>query len=340
MPTVTTQQTGTDIAVAARPDPTQTYFSKKLLTRAKYYDYFSRWAEDINVPMNSGFNVIVRRWLHLAMALSPLTEGVPPGGKTPILDDFQAALQQFGDFIAASDFMRWTEIDPALNDWVSLLGEQAGYSIDTVKRNTADAGTNVQFSNGVARTQVVTVVNGNYYDRAIRTMRRNGAEMPIGGSGGSTNVGTSPTMPGFPCVIHSDTFMTVQNLPSFVWPSQAKGMPEGCSGCYKQIYFYVSDDPSNVGAGSRIRTGAGGASALVRNTGGTVDVYEDIFFSRRGFNSVQLSGKSLMNYVKPVGSAGSLDPLEQVGTVGWKATTTQLITNQNWVLRGEHAAEL
>ena len=338
MATVTTAQTVTDLATS--PDPTQTYFSRKLLTRAKYYDYFSRWAEDIMLPMNEGLNVIVRRWLHLAMALTALTQGVPPTGKTPALDDFTAALGQYGDFIAASDFMRWTEIDPALNDWVSLLGEQAGYTIDTVKRNVADAGTNVQFSNGTARGQVTSIVNGNYFDRAQTTMMANGAEMPIGGMAASTGVGTAPTLPGYPCVIHPFTYRTVKNLSGFVTPAQNARMPEGCVGCLGMVYFYVSADPSAVSAGSRVRASGGGASTTVRNTSGTVDVYEDIFFSRRGFNTVKLSGKSLMNYVKPVGSAGALDPLEQVGTIGWKATTVSLITNQLWILRGEHATEL
>ena len=338
MATVVSANTVTDLAV--NPDATQTHFSRKLLTRAKYYDYFGRWAEDIPLPMNEGLNVIVRRWLHLAMALSPLTEGVPPGGKTPALDDFSATLAQYGDFIAASDFMRWTEIDPALNDWVSLLGEQAGYTIDTINRNTADAGTNVQFSNGTARTQVTAIVNGNFYDRAQTTLMANGAEMPIGGGASSTGVGTAPTLPGYPCVIHPFTYRTVKNLAGFINPAQNARMPEGCVGNLGMIYFYVSPDPSSVSAGSRVRTGAGGTSTTVRNTAGTVDVYEDIFFSRRGFNNVKLSGKSLMNYVKPVGSAGALDPLEQVGTIGWKATKTQLITNQSWVLRAEHATEL
>lgn len=338
MPTVTTTNTATDLTSA--PDPTQTYFSKKLLTRAKYYDYFSRYAEEIDVPQNAGFNVIVRRWLHLAMALSPLTQGVPPGGKIPALDDFQAALSQNGDFIAASDFMRWTEIDPALNDWVSLLGEQAGYSIDTIRRNTADAGTNVQFSNGTARTHVTSVVSGNFYDRAQTTLMANGAEMPIGPMAASTGVGTAPTLPGYAAIIHPFTYRTVKNLAGFVTPAQNARMPEGCVGCLGMIYFYVSPDPSSVGAGSRVRAAAGGTSSTVRNTGGTVDVYEDIIFSKRGFNTVMLSGKSLQNYVKPVGSAGALDPLEQVGTIGWKWTGTQLITNNNWLLRAEHAVEL
>jgi N4-gp56 family major capsid protein len=187
---------------------------------------------------------------------------------------------------------------------------------------------------------VTTIVNGNYFDRAQETLMANGAEMPIGGGGSSTGVGTAPTLPGYPCVIHPFTYRTVKNLAGFVTPAQNAKMPEGCVGNLGMIYFYVSPDPASVSAGSRVRASGGGASTTVRNTAGTVDVYEDIFFSRRGFNAVKLSGKSLMNYVKPVGSAGALDPLEQVGTIGWKATKTQLRTNENWLLRGEHATEL
>src|SRR5438132_4762222 len=338
MPTFVSGSSVTNIA--SPPDPTQTYFSKKLLTRARYYDYFARWAEEIALPMNEGKNVIVRRWLHLAMALSPLTEGVPPTGKTPTLNDFPAVLQQFGDFIAASDYMRWTEIDPALNDWVQLLGQQGGYTIDAVKRNTADAGTNVIFSNGTARAQVTSIPTGTVYDRAVRTMMANGAEMPIAGTYASTGFDTAPTVTGYPCVIHPFTYMTVKNLTGFVTPAMAKGMPDGCAGCLGMLYFYISPDASSLGAGARVRTGTGGSSTTVRNTSGTVDVFEDMVFSKHGWNSVMLSGKSLLNYVKPVGSAGSLDPLEQVGTIGWKATTTQLRTNENWILRIEHACEL
>lgn len=338
MATVVSANTVTDLA--SPPDATQTYFSRKLLTRAKYYDYFSRWAEDVNLPMNEGKNVIIRRWLHLAMALSELTEGTPPTGKTPTLDDFSATLAQYGDFIAASDFMRWTEVDPALNDWVSLLGEQAGYTIDTIKRNTADAGTNVIYSNGTARTQITSTPNGNTYDRAVRTHMTNGAEMPFGGAPAQQGQGTLPTLPGYPCVIHPFTYMTVKNLTGFISPAMNKSMPDGCCGNLGMLYFFISPDASAVGAGARVRASGGGASTTVRNTSGTVDVYEDMIFSKRGFSSVKLSGKSLMNYVKPVGSAGALDPLEQVGTIGWKNTTTQLINNQNWVLRVEHAVEL
>jgi N4-gp56 family major capsid protein len=51
-----------------------------------------------------------------------------------------------------------------------------------------------------------------------------------------------------------------------------------------------------------------------------------------------LSGEAMSTIVKPLGSAGSADPLDQRSTVGWKATTTTQILNQSWMYRLETLA--
>jgi N4-gp56 family major capsid protein len=42
--------------------------------------------------------------------------------------------------------------------------------------------------------------------------------------------------------------------------------------------------------------------------------------------------------VKPLGSAGTDDPLNQRSSVGWKAMTTTQILNQAWLVRIESLA--
>ena len=44
-----------------------------------------------------------------------------------------------------------------------------------------------------------------------------------------------------------------------------------------------------------------------------------------------------MNIVKPLGSAGSSDPLDQRETSGWKASLTAVILNDAFMVRIEHA---
>ena len=339
MATVVTADLVTDLA--SPPDVTQSFFHRVMLERAQYRNLFARWARVYGLPRNAGRNIVLRRYTHLAAQISALTEGVPPSGKTPALDDFTANLAQYGDFIAISDFARFTQQDPILTEWTELLGEQAGYSVDMIKRNVADAGTTVVYSNGTARTDVTTVLDPNDLDRAVRTLMNNGAQTYLAGNDGSTTVGSAPTMPAFPCVVHPFTYFTIQNFGTkFRSAEQYRGATEQEYGRYGMLALFVAHDADGLGAGSRVRAAAGGASVAVRNTGGTADVYESMVFARDGFSSVNLDGVSMRTYMKPVGSAGSLDPLDQVGTIGWKTTTTQLITNQAWVLRLEHAAEL
>jgi N4-gp56 family major capsid protein len=48
----------------------------------------------------------------------------------------------------------------------------------------------------------------------------------------------------------------------------------------------------------------------------------------------------MSNIIKPLGSAGSADPLDQRATSGWKAITTTKILNDSWIVRIEHANPL
>ena len=51
----------------------------------------------------------------------------------------------------------------------------------------------------------------------------------------------------------------------------------------------------------------------------------------------RISGEAMRNIIKPLGSAGTADPLEQRSTSGWKATFIAKILNENYGLRIEHA---
>lgn len=338
MATVRSADLVTDLS--SSPDVTQAYYSKKLLTRAKYRNLHGRWAASADLPSREGKTVIMRRYLHLALALSPLTEGVPPSGKTPSLDDYQATIFQHGDFIAMSDYAQWTMKDPILQHWSMLLGEQEGYSIDAVDRDTAIAGTNVIYANGTQRTDITEIVDFNDLDRAIRVLANNGAEKMLSGNSGNMSENSFPIMAAYPAITVPDVIFDLQNINGFKWASEYKGASDGEVGRYKQIAFFEAPDPSSLGAGGKKYAGGGGSSTLVKNTAGTADVYTILVFGENGFTKVPLSGKSSSFISKPLGSAGTADPLDQIATIGWKTQGARLITNQNWVCRIECGASL
>lgn len=323
-------------------DPTQSFYHREALLRAKYADNYGKWADTVQLPAKRGKTIIMRRWAHLAVALSPLTEGVPPTGKTPTLTDYSAAVYQFGDFIALSDYADETGVDDYQRHWAGLLGEQAGYSIDAVNRDVATAGTTIVYSNGAARTDVTTVIDGNDLDRAMRTLANNGAQTILGGNGGSDTVNSYPTMPAYPAVTLPDVLFTLQNISGFKWASDYKGAIEGEIGRYKQIAFFLSPDPDSLTAGGKKFIDAGGtASSYVKSTGGTsADVYTIMLFGKHGFTTVPLNAGSTKMYRKELGSAGSADPIDQVMTMGWKNNSARLRTNESWLCRIEVAAEL
>ena len=337
MANVTTVDLGTSLVT--RPDPTQTYFERNLLRNVAIPLYHERWGDSENLPGNEGRNVIFRRYTHLPLA-GQLTQGIPPTGQTPTLTDFTVALIQHGDFIALTDIARWTQQDPILNKFTELLGLQAGYTYDTYVRDIITNGTNVLFSNGAARTDVVTIPDGNDLDRMSRTLAINGAEVSLGGNDGTTMENTYPVSPAYPVVIHPRTWFTLQNISGCKDSAQYRGAAPGEIGRYKDLAFFRATDPASLGVGAASIASSGGASTVVVNTAGTVDVFISLAIGKHGYHRVHLNGKSVSYHAKPLGSAGSADPLDQIGTNGWKSTGACLITNQNWLVKLEHAVEL
>jgi len=335
----TVVSTNLTTSLSPSPDATQSFYHKELLERAKYAEHYGRWADKAPLGTKQGKTIIMRRYAHLAMALSPLTEGVPPAGKTPTLEDFQATLKQYGDFIALSDFTDFTGIDDYQRHWAGLLGEQSGYTINALDRDASTAGTNVVYSNGAARNAVASIIDENDLDRAIRTLANNGAMKILGGSQ-STAEGIAPTMAAHPCVTLPDVMFDLQNLNNFKWASEYRGAAEGELARYKQLAFFESADPSSLGAGGKKFSAAGGSSTAVKNTAGTVDVYTIMIFGKHGFTRVPMDAASMKLIRKALGTAGTSDPLDQVQTMGWKNTSARLITNQNWLLRIECGASL
>ena len=66
------------------------------------------------------------------------------------------------------------------------------------------------------------------------------------------------------------------------------------------------------------------------------DVYATLVFGANAYGVCPLAGQAMQNIIKPLGSAGAADPLNQRATSGWKATTTTKILNEAWMVRIEH----
>lgn len=68
------------------------------------------------------------------------------------------------------------------------------------------------------------------------------------------------------------------------------------------------------------------------------DVYSTLILADDAYGTTKVAGGGLQHIVKPLGSGGSSDPLNQRATVGWKAIKTAKILVQQYILRIESSA--
>ena len=79
------------------------------------------------------------------------------------------------------------------------------------------------------------------------------------------------------------------------------------------------------------------ANAGKETTGGSSDrdVYATLIMGKDAYGVTDITGGGLEFIVKPMGSAGTADPLNQRATAGWKAMKTAEILVDQYMIRVE-----
>jgi len=330
MPTTTTT---TQVAPG-----TQAFYDRNLLERAKPAEVHGRHGQKRPISKKSGNQIKFRRYSALAAATTPLVEGVTPTGSSLAVTDITATLAQYGDFVLLSDVVDMVNQDSVITEATDVLGDQAGLTIDQVRRDVLVAGSNVAYAAGLAsRITTNTKLVAADFDKAIRFLKNQNAKMVTSGIPASTGVGTSGIRKGYVAIVHPDVEYDVESLVGFKpvsdYPSGVSVMEDEI-GAYKNIRFVSSTN-------AKVFAGAGAAGTTVfKNNGANFDIYATLIIAENAYGICPLTGEAMRTIVKPMGSAGSADPLEQRASVGWKAMTTTKILNEAWMIRLESAASL
>lgn len=313
----------------------QAFYDRNLLERAQPADIHGRFGQKRPIAQRSGNQIKFRRYSQLAAATSPLTEGVTPAGSALAVTDITSTLAQYGDFVTLSDMVSLTNQDPVVTEATDVLGDQAGTTIDLVRRDVLVAGSNSLMASGVAnRLALVNKLTGPDLDKAIRFLKNQNAKYVKDGIMASDGVGTGPVRKTFIGLVHPDVEYDLESITGYKSVSEygsQSGILEDEIGAYKNIRFVSSTN-------CKIWTDA--TTALTAGYKGTTknDVYATLIIAANAYGVSPLSGKAMETYVKSLGSAGSADPLNQRSTVGWKATTTTTILNEAWMVRIESLA--
>lgn len=298
---------------AGLSDEMKTFYDRLLLERTTPTLIYTMFGQKRGIPKNGGKTVEFRRFSSLATATTPLTEGQPPTLKDLTVTNLTATVAQYGDAVGFSDLVSTTTIDPILTETTEILADQAKETIDEIVRDILVTGTNVNYAG--AATSRVTVASTH----TLKTAEIRQAVLDL-------KLNRARKINGFyQALIHPRTAHDLQGETDWVTANnehRTGRVFDGSLGTFYGVKFWESD-----------------VAAVIEDAGvgGTVDVYQSIFLGANAWGMVDLAGHNLQTFYKPLGSAGTADPINQQQSMGWKVTFTAKILNDAFMLRVEHA---
>ena len=310
------------------PAEVNNFYDRTLLFRAVPLFVHTRWAQVRDIPRKAGTTTIkFRRYGNLTAATTALTEGTTPTGSQLSVTDITATVLQYGDFIQITDVLDYQSQDPVLMETAEILGDQMGDTLDQLTRDVLNAGTNVYYAGG--RVSRVTVAAGDLITdtlikKVVRVLKNNKARRMTKMVNATTGYGTTPLNASYISICHPNTTYDLKNVTGWTgiekYASTA-GVMDGEVGKVDEVRFVETPN-------AKVFTGAGAAG---------IDVYSTLVFGSDAYGTTRISGEAMKNIIKPLGSAGTADPLDQRATSGWKATFVAKILDNAFITRIEHA---
>lgn len=299
----------------------QTYYDRRLLEIAKTTFVYANFGQRRPIPRNSGKTINWRRYnlFTPSTTTQKLTEGTTPTGQTLSQTTVTGTLEQYGAYVEISDLLDLTAIDPVIRDSVELLGEQLGTVVEWLTRDAMLETTSIQrVGNGAADTNITAsnVLTIAEIQKAVRTLKTNKARRFTNGRS-----------PHFVCIVDPAVAMDIQKDADWKAVRNYQDAEAIYSGELGRMYGVVFVESTEGYVNSN------GASAAV-------DLHHSLIFGADAYGVADIDGSAaIRSIIKPVGSAGTADPLDQRSTVGAKVMAyAAKVLNPNWIIDIRSAA--
>jgi N4-gp56 family major capsid protein len=298
------------------PPEVRTYFDRLLLTLARPYYIYDMFAQKRTIPLNSGDQMVFRRYSTLSAATVPITDGTTPPGDALSVTDFSTQIKWYGNFVVITDQVQFTVQDRVLNESTRVLSLQLGLTIDTLIRNMMVAtASSILASNGInggTPTEITTID----IKTAVRALRLGNARLMTKPIPGENRFATSPVRSsywGFMDVsIQNDLEACADFLSAANYPNPLDAL-EAEWGSTNNVRWLLSTNGYSTTA--------------------AIPVWSNIILGQEAYGVVKLGSKEAEFIVKPLGSSGTSDPLNQRGSVGYKYPFATRLLNDNWITR-------
>jgi N4-gp56 family major capsid protein len=286
----------------------KTFYSDYLIDMAEPYLVHDQFGQKHPIPKNGGKTIEFRKYSPFAKALTPITEGVTPDGHKLSVTNLTATVAQYGDYVELSDVLLLTAIDNNLVEATKLCGNQAGETLDTVTREVLVGGTNVQYSGGVSDRSALTAEHKLTVDdcfKAARFLKTQKAKKIDG---------------YYVAIIHPDVAYDLMRSEDWINAAQYAGSAQLFEG--------------EIGRVAGIRFVETTEAKIFEGGKDNCAVYACLFLGKGAYGVVDLSeGTEVI--VKPRGSSGTADPLDQRSSVGWKGVHAAAILYDEYIVRVE-----
>ena len=291
----------------------KTFYDMTLIDEAQAALVHDQFGQKRPIPKNGGKTIEFRKFAPLAKALTPITEGVTPDGKSLKVTTIDATVKQYGDYITQSDVLELASLDNTILEATKLLGRQAGATLDTIVRDVMQSGDNVTYCPKVAEGGAETAVTSraaldNTCQLTVKVLQQVVAKL---------RAQNAPTINGkYVAIIHPYVAYDLMRDPEWVDAhkyAKPDNLYEGEIGEVAGIRFVQTSEAKIYDGG----------------------VFGTLVFGEGAYGVTEITGGGLQTIVKQKGSAGTADPLDQRSSVGWKAIKTAELLIPQYLVRVE-----
>lgn len=274
-------------------------------------------------PKHNGGVVNVRGLSPYPTVTTPLKEGITPAGNLMNFYYVEIEVNQYGAYTPITDWAGFCSRDDISTHDAEELASQAGRTIEEIDVEALNSGTSVIYapavtSSGVtevASRSAITAANKLTLDIIFRA--QNYLECQLAETIGDYYVAIVHPNCKYD-IITNDKFIDVVKY------ANAEKIYKGEIGTIGNIRFVKSNF-------AKVFKGKGASG---------IDVYSTLVLGKDAYKVLEIEGEGMTNIIKPLGSGGTTDPLNQRATQGWKTTHGIGITGQTRMVRIESASSL
>ena len=271
----------------------QELYDRRLLEVIEPELVHMQFGEMRSLPENSGTTINIRKPVPVPTKTTPLNEGNPGDGVMLAETEVTMSIEQYGDYARLTDKLDMTHLDIKILKKVENFADAGARSIDAVIREELATCPNVLYANGKTSRAALTsgdkITSGLLLD-AVKILKKNKARKING---------------WYVAIIGPDTWRELWDDELFVKVAAYQDKEKVYNGEVGRLGGVRLVETTEA----KIFEGAGADGA---------DVASVIVLGKDAYEYTSLKGSNPRTIVKPAGSAGTGDPLDQISTVGWK----------------------